>query len=83
MDSIKKQIENVNSKKAFADFLRRLISDYNENPQEWEATTVGEYLDSMLSWIEDYSACEANDIDWDNPDYSTFAKILYMGKLYE
>ena len=83
MENIIELIEKISDKKSFLLFLEKLITDYKENNSEWENQSVDEYLDAMMSWIEDYSTSEFNDIDWESIDYSTMAKILYMGKIYE
>lgn len=83
MENIHKQIEKIKSKDDFLAFLNQLSKNFRENPDEWENKTAGEYIRAMASWIEDYSACPNNDIDWDSLDYKTLAKILYMGKIYE
>ena len=83
MENIIEQIEKISDKKSFLLFLEKLITDYRENNSEWENQSVDEYLDAMVSWIDDYSTSEFNDIDWESIDYSTMAKILYMGKIYE
>ena len=83
MNNVIEEIEKMSDKEAFLSFVQKLIDDYKANPQEWENKTVDEYLDSMMSWVEDYSKSEFNDIDWNKTDYSVMAKILYMGKIYE
>lgn len=83
MDCISKRIEEISSKKAFLAFLDELNSSFLTNSEEWENRTIGEFLNAMQSWIEDYSSSEFNDIDWGQVDYSLLARILYMGKIYE
>lgn len=83
MDDITKIIERISGKEDFLSFIQRLVVDYRENPQKWENKSVDEYLQAMLSWIEDFSSSEFNDIDWNKIDYITLAKLLYMGKIYE
>ena len=83
MHDFKKQIEGILSKEEFLAFLQMLIDDFRRNPSEWENTTIDLYLEAILSWVEDYSSSDWNDIDWNNISYSTMAKILYMGKIYE
>lgn len=76
------QIENINNIDDFLNFLVKLALNAKENPDEWENKTITDYLGQMASWIDDASI--SNDIvDWDNVDYKTLAKILYMGKIYE
>ena len=77
------QIEGISDKDELLCFIQRLIDDFRNNPHEWENKSIDEYLEGMLSWIEDFSDSEFNDIKWNNFDYSTMAKILYMGKIYE
>lgn len=83
MDDITKIIERISGKEDFLSFIQRLVVDYRENPQKWENKSVDEYLQAMISWIEDFSSSEFNDIDWNKIDYITLAKLLYMGKIYE
>lgn len=83
MDCISKRIEKIADKKAFLVFLDELNSSFLTNSEEWENRTIGEFLNAMQSWIEDYSSSEFNDIDWGQVDYSLLARILYMGKIYE
>lgn len=76
------QIDNINNIDDFLNFLVKLALDAKEKPDEWENKTITDYLGQMASWIDDASI--SNDIiDWDNVDYKTLAKILYMGKIYE
>ena len=77
------QIENIQSKNDFIQFVRKLTSDFEEHQEEWANTTISDFLERMASWIEDYSESPANDIAWEEPDFQTFAKMLYMGKIYE
>ena len=73
------QIENMDD---FLTFVVELAMDAKEHPEEWANSTITVYLGQMASWVDDCSVFE-EDIDWDNVDYKTFAKILYMGKIYE
>ena len=73
------QIENMDD---FLTFVVELAMDAKEHPEEWANSTITDYLGQMASWVDDCSVFE-EDIDCDNVDYKTFAKILYMGKIYE
>lgn len=77
------QINSIQDKNDFISFVRKLSFDFNEHNEEWETTSIPDFLEQMASWIEDYSESPANDIEWDKPDFQMFAKILYMGKIYE
>lgn len=45
-------------------------------------TTLTDFLGQLASWVDDMSQFD-KETDWDNIDYKTFAKMLYMGKIYE
>ena len=76
-------INHIQDKDDFINFLKKLSLDYKEHNEEWENPSVSEFLEQIASWIEDYSESPANDIEWDKPGYQMFAKLLYMGKIYE
>ena len=83
MNDWDKCIDNVTDKESLLHFMKMLINDYRENSQEWEHDSIDEYLDAMTAWVNDFSKCQYNDIDWNKIDYSVIARILYMGKIYE
>ncbi|MCB6607187.1 hypothetical protein V3C10_07340 [[Clostridium] symbiosum] len=66
----------------FLNFLVQLALDAKEHPEEWANITIADFLEQMANWIEDYTGFD-DTIDWEKMDYQTFAKILYMGKIYE
>mgnify|MGYP003539413081 FL=1 len=76
-------IDSVTDKESLLQFMKMLINDCRENSQEWERDSIDEYLDAMIAWVNDFSKCQYNDIDWNKIDYSVIARILYMGKIYE
>lgn len=77
------KINSVSGKDDFVKFLYELSEDYLLHQEEWENTSVSDYIEQIASWIEDFSKCPRNDINWENMDYSVIARIFYMGKIYE
>ncbi|MCI8359767.1 MAG: hypothetical protein HFE86_00330 [Clostridiales bacterium] len=73
MCDIVNQIEGISGKEDFLTFVNQLIADVRQNPQEWNDTTIGQYLEAMR--LEDYSACAWNDIDWSRVSYAAMAKF--------
>ena len=59
-----------------------LAMDAKEHPEEWVNSNITDYLGQIASWIDDESAFD-HTTDWEKVDFKTFAKILYMGKIYE
>lgn len=76
------QINNISDMDDFLNFVIQLARDAKEHPEEWTNTTITDYLEQMAGWIDDCCLSE-NKINFEKPDYKTFAKILYMGKIYE
>lgn len=76
------QINNIANMDDFLTFVVQLAMNAKEHPEEWANTTINDYLGQMASWVDDCYIHE-DDIDWENVDYKTIAKILYMGKIYE
>ena len=77
------KINKISGKEAFIQFLEDLSLDYQQHFEEWENTTISDYLRQTASWIEDDSTSPSSNIAWTEVDFQVLAKILYMGKLYE
>ncbi|WP_289136480.1 hypothetical protein [uncultured Brevibacillus sp.] len=71
---------NVDSKNDLIQFIKALRHDLLVNPDEWENQTLDGFLEAMESWMED-----TMDIGFlaEQPEWKSFAAILYMGKIYE
>lgn len=82
MENPIEQINNIANMDDFLTFVVQLAMDAKEHPEEWENTTITDYLGQMANWVDDYAMFD-NTIDWEKIDYKTFARILYMGKIYE
>lgn len=82
MENPVEQINHIANLDDFLNFVIQLAMDAKEHPEEWANTTITDYLGQMASWVDDSRGFE-DDIDWEKVDYKTFAKILYMGKIYE
>lgn len=76
-------IAAITTKEDFLHFLNCLQNDFAKHPEDWQNGSISDFLEAAASWMQDYSVCNADDIDWNKPDYRMFAKMLYMGKIYE
>jgi hypothetical protein len=68
-----------------AGFIGALITDLNENSNEWENKTLANYLEGMQSWTEDMEGYYLNnnlevpqDVNW-----KVFTDILMAARVYE
>lgn len=76
-------IASIVNKEQFIEFLNKLSEDSVENSEEWANISIVDYLERIAAWVEDYSSCPNNDVDWNNVDYNLLAKLFYVGKIYE
>lgn len=79
------QIEKIDSKEGLADFVAALLQDLENNPDEWENSTLKNYLDAMESWIRSMDSYYKNTGQAIPvaPSWRTLADILYASKSYE
>lgn len=82
MENPVEQINNIVNMDDFLNFVVRLAIDSKKHPEEWANITITDYLGQIASWVDDCSVFD-DTVDWEKVDYKTFAKILYMGKIYE
>ena len=77
------EIQKISGKDDFIRFLSLLAQDFQKHGEQWANHTVPEYLEQIASWMHDFSASPANDVNWSRLDFQLLARIFYMGKLYE
>ncbi|AEK24485.1 Conserved hypothetical protein [Capnocytophaga canimorsus Cc5] len=85
MNSNIHQIE-VNTREDFAKFLEMLKNNLEHHPQDWENTTLPDFLDALSRYTEDVQQYYVNTnqhIDADIPNWSVFADIFKGAMLYE
>jgi hypothetical protein len=84
-------LEKVNSKKTFLDFVEALRDDWVDEEKsgirklhphgprtdDWQNLTVETFLDSVHSFGQDSPHVS------EQPDWKTFALLLYAGRFYE
>ena len=82
MNNPVEKINNIKDMDDFLNFVVELARDADEHPEEWTNTSLTDFLGQLASWVDDMSQFD-KETDWDNVHYKTFAKMLYMGKIYE
>ena len=82
MNNPVEKINNIKDMDDFLNFVVELAKDADEHPEEWTNTSLTDFLGQLASWVDDMSQFD-KETGWDNVDYKTFAKMLYMGKIYE
>ena len=79
------QIANIQTRHDLASFISALADDLRSNPEEWENTTLGSFLDALAAWTNDTSGYyrNMNENVPVNPEWKTFADMLAAARVYE
>lgn len=70
----------------FISFLKDFKADFEQDKSYWENKTLGDFLDSMISYTEDIQGYYDNmkmDINADNPTWENFMNIIKGASMYE
>ncbi len=85
MIDFNQEINRINSKDDFVNFVELLVANSNKSPEEWANKTLSEYLKSIASWTEDMDGYYKNNglAIPENITWKVFANILVAAKMYE
>lgn len=78
--------EAVATRLDLAAFVARMADDLRDHPEQWENTTLPEFLDALSRYLIDvpgYCRNVAPHIDPDRPEWSLFACVLLGASVYE
>jgi hypothetical protein len=78
--------EAVASRDDFVRFLQELIANLRNHPEEWENTTLDQYLDAVYGAAMDIDGYYKNfgiNLDANVPSWRVFAEILLTARVYE
>lgn len=76
----------VLDRKTFITFIDLLRKDSLDHPETWENVTLPDYLNAMSAYANDIQGYYKNtnqNINADNPNWSTFADIVRGASIYE
>jgi hypothetical protein len=75
----------VRNRDDFVAYVRGLIVDLRQNPQDWENRNLETYLEGLASWVQDMDGYYENfglekprDVNWD-----FMADVLSAASVYE
>lgn len=68
-------LHNIKTRGDFEIFLEKLVTDYNQNKEDWENDTLKSYLEALHGY--NYNS------DNDRPSWKAFAEMLLAARLYE
>lgn len=79
------KIDAIHTREEFIDFMNSMIKDKEINLEEWENNNISEYLEAIVSWVEDMDGYYSN-MNLEMPksiDWKFIATLFYVGKIYE
>ncbi|OMH29039.1 hypothetical protein [Motiliproteus sp. MSK22-1] len=84
--SFREHSKDVASSQDLADFIGKMLRDYQLNKDSWENVTLEAFLEAMSAWVEDMDGYYTNvgeTFDDKNPTWSNFSDILSAATMYE
>ena len=67
----------VGSREEFLLFVRELRSNYLNAQEEWESSSIPDFLESLAAWIDDKEVVAPSD------SWRLVAQVLFAGSRYE
>jgi hypothetical protein len=77
--------QQVQSREDLATFVRALLDQLRERPEEWENKDLTSFLEATAAWVEDmegYFKGKGEPVP-EQPTWSTFAQVLLAARVYE
>jgi len=73
------------SRADFVAFVGVLLVDLRDRPQEWENPDLRNFLEAMMTWVEDMDGYYQNigEAVPEQPSWKTMAQILLAARVYE
>ena len=83
--NLNKQVDSIQSREDFISFVRALLEDLKEDPNDWENPSLENYLKAVAAWVEDMDGYYQNQGKpvAKNPDWKMLGEILLAAKFYE
>lgn len=76
----------VTDRQSFIKFLNLLHKDFLDNPENWENKTLPDFLEALSAYAQDIQGYYDNtkqNINAEQPEWSTFADLFKGAKIYE
>jgi len=83
--NLNEQVDSIRSREDFVLFVRSLLRDFEDNPNNWQNDDLKSYLDAIAAWVDDMDGFYQNQgepvplqLDW-----KVLGQILLAAKFYE
>lgn len=85
-DELIAKAESVSSLSSFKEFVALFVGSYDECRDEWENSSLPEFLQGLAGFVENIEGYYANagiDAHFEQPSWRVFADILLAARVYE
>ena len=82
---MKDSVNKIVNRSDFLDFMNTYIQEFRKNGESWENHTLGDFLEGLVSWVEDMEGYYDN-MDLPKPtdvNWGVFADMFMAAKMYE
>ncbi|MFD9436718.1 hypothetical protein [Streptomyces sp. NPDC060002] len=78
-------VHRVRSREDFAEFLSDALIDLREHPEDWENSTLENFLEAWGAWVGDMPGWCANrgEAIPEQPDWHLLAGMVMAARIYE
>lgn len=82
---LKNEVQKINSRDDFIEFVNALRYDLSSRPEEWQNATLNDFLEALSAWVRDMDGYYINNnLPVPNlPSWRNFAEMLLAAKFYE
>ena len=83
--NVQDRAKQVQSRGDFVAFVRELVRDHADHPEQWENGELTSFLEAMAAWVSDMDGYYMNrgEVPPEQPAWRTFAEILMAASVYE
>jgi hypothetical protein len=82
---LRKKLDSIESRDALAEFINDLRKNLIANPEEWENSTLNEFLEALSAWVKDMDGYYINNqlqVPL-SPSWKNVAEMMLAAKYYE
>jgi hypothetical protein len=78
-------VRRIRSRPDFITFLHAFLSEFRQNPEQWENRDLSSFLNAMSAWVVDMDGYYQNQGECvpDQPSWKTVGEMLLAAAVYE
>ena len=78
-------IESIETSAQLAEFIQKLGQEYRTEPESWENSDLGSFLEALSAWVQDMKGFyESRGMQVpEHPDWRDVAHMLAAARVYE